>query len=156
MKLKINLLKIAMLFIALFCTTIGVLLVFNVINELYKGFSFIGVLLILAIVFSLFFGYLLVFYLFKILDLVQKNQPFTKEILTYIVKVKWGIIGIGLSFLGILPFALWVGEKEDAPGVILFSLFICGVPWAIFIFSQVVEYLFKSAIFLQEENELTI
>ncbi len=55
-----------------------------------------------------------------------------------------------------MPFFYLVGEKDDAPGLILLGLVITFAPTVIAVFAAVLEKLLKDAIDIKSENDLTI
>ncbi|EGW41794.1 hypothetical protein DOT_0212 [Desulfosporosinus sp. OT] len=55
-----------------------------------------------------------------------------------------------------MPFFYLVGEKDDAPGLILLGLVITFAPTVIAVFAAVLEKLLKDAIDIKSENDLTV
>ena len=70
--------------------------------------------------------------------------------------IKYCAISIGLLYAMDMPFFYLVGEKDDAPGLILLGLVITFAPTVIAVFAAVLEKLLKDAIDIKSENDLTI
>lgn len=156
MKLKLKLFKGAILFfgaiILLFTTLIGIQL-FTSTNTQVTSYELI---FIAAILLTVYFSFNILFNLFKVVDLIAKKQAFTEAILRFVKRIKKTIFYLACSFCGVLPLVYHGADIEDAPGLMLLGIGVVLIPFAIFLFAQIVEELFKSAIELQKENDLTV
>jgi RsiW-degrading membrane proteinase PrsW (M82 family) len=76
--------------------------------------------------------------------------------LKVVSQIKKLILLVSIVFVGILPFFYRVADRKDAPGVMVIGLAFVSIPFTAFIFTQIVEELFKSATELKSDSELTI
>lgn len=153
MKLKVNLLKTALVIISLFVVFITVIFMFQFSSEKK---NLVNSILFCAVFGSVLLGFRVLFLLNRILDFVQRTEAFSAKTLKVVSKIKKLILLISLVFLGILPFFYTVADRQDAPGVLVIGLGLVSIPFTAFIFSQIVEELFKSAAELKNDSELTI
>lgn len=154
MNTKVNLLKSALVIIAFFAAFITVIIFFQFFSGEKAQISMVS--LFLSIILSVLLGFRVLFLLTRILTYIKNSEAFSSKTLKVVSEIKKTILMISIIFLGILPFFYTVADRQDAPGVLVIGLAIAFVPFTAFIFSQIVEELFKSAIELKEDNELTI
>lgn len=119
-------------------------------------YPFIVGLLGVAVYGTLIVGSFMLYSLNQILQQVLSKRPFADEVLLPLKKIHWSLAGLTVAFGFSLPFWYQVAQLEDAPGVMLIGLAVVAIPFACFIFFYIVEELFKSALNLQNENDLTI
>ncbi|WP_076801327.1 DUF2975 domain-containing protein [Latilactobacillus curvatus] len=94
--------------------------------------------------------------LVQILRLIKHHQVFLPQTLQYVSAIRKAILVASLTALFALPFFYRITQLEDAPGLMLLGLGLVFIPFAILILMQIVEDLFKSAIALQSEVDLTV
>lgn len=92
----------------------------------------------------------------QILRLIEHHQVFLPQTLRYVSAIRKAILVASLTVLFALPFFYRITQLEDAPGLMLLGLGLVFIPFAILILMQIVEDLFKSAIALQSEVDLTV
>lgn len=92
----------------------------------------------------------------QILRLIEHHQVFLPQTLRYVSAIRKAILVASLTALFDLPFFYRITQLEDAPGLMLLGLGLVFIPFAILILMQIVEDLFKSAIALQSEVDLTV
>lgn len=151
---KVNLLKIALLligFLALFMITGIAIQFFQATDK-----NLVVSLFFLVIVTAVLLGLRVLFFLNRILNCIKGPEAFSSKTLYLVTKVKNTILVIGVVMLGILPFFYHVADVEDAPGVMVIGFIILLIPFTAYIFSQIVEELFKKATTIQVESDLTI
>lgn len=156
MKLKTRLLKLALVGLGAFLLVLATIFTMSLITEGTTGMSAIAWLFFAAVGLTAFFGLWTLFYLYQIVDLIAKNNSFSERTLVLVAKVKHQILAAAISFCGILPFVAQVADLEDAPGLILVGMGPILLPFAAYLFSLIVEELFKNAISLKNEQDLTI
>jgi hypothetical protein len=109
------------------------------------------VMLIAAIpfFFALYQGLLLLSY-------IDTNNVFSGLSVKAIQKIKYCAFTISTLYAAAMPLTIMIAEKDDAPGAVVIGLvFICA-PLITGVFAAVLEKLFRNAIELKSENELTI
>jgi hypothetical protein len=96
------------------------------------------------------------FLLNRILNFIKGAEAFSVKTLKVVSQIKKLILLVSIVFVGILPFFYRVADRKDAPGVMVIGLAFVSIPFTAFIFTQIVEELFKSATELKSDSELTI
>lgn len=156
MELKTRLLKIALLGLGAFILMLGFIMTMSLINEGLNDLNIYVWIFVISLAASGVIGLWVLYYLYQIVDLIQENTSFSEETLRLVAKVKHRILAASITFLGILPFVAHVADTDDAPGLILIGLGLVAIPFVAYVFSLIVEELFKNAIHLKSEQDLTI
>jgi hypothetical protein len=92
----------------------------------------------------------------KLLNHIEKNTAFSPVSVRALQAIKLCGIAISVCYVGTLPFFYHVADVDDAPGLALIALaFVC-VPLVVTTFAAVLEKLFRNAIELKSENDLTV
>lgn len=98
-----------------------------------------------------------VFQIWKLLNLIDRNQAFTNASVNTMKKVKYCGLVMSALFITLMPLVFRVADNEDAPGMILmFGAIFVGVPFVIGVFAGVAQRLFQNAIDIKKENDLTV
>lgn len=92
----------------------------------------------------------------KLLNLIDKNKTFTTSSVKAFAKIKYAAIVAAVLFAGSLPLFYSIADTEDAPGVMVIGLAVTCVPFAFGIFAAVMQRLFKNAVAIKKENDLTV
>lgn len=151
---KIKLLRAALVIIGL----LALLLMTGISIQFFQATdkNLIVDLFFLVIVATFFLGFRVLFFLNHILSCIKGPDAFSNKTLKLVVQVKNTILAISVIMLGILPFFYRAADIEDAPRVMVIGLIIVMIPFIAYIFSQIVEELFKKATSIQVESDLTI
>lgn len=96
------------------------------------------------------------FNLEKLLKQIANEKLFSDYALMLFKKIKFTILTIGIASIGFMSMFFHVARGAEAPGVVLFGLGIVFIPFAIFVFCEVLESILKSAIKIKQDNDLTI
>ncbi|MDT2613943.1 DUF2975 domain-containing protein [Enterococcus dongliensis] len=154
MNKKVNFLNAALVLISLLVVFITVIFSIQFFSEEIRPF-FVSCLFVSFIV-SVLLGFRVLFLLAKMLRYIKKSEAFSMKTLKVVSAIKKTILLISIVFLGILPFFYTVADWQDAPGILVIGFALVLLPFTAFIFSQIVEELFKNAAELKTDNELTI
>lgn len=154
MNKKVNFLNAALVLISLLVVFITVIFSIQFFSEEIRPF-FVSCLFVSFIV-SVLLGFRVLFLLAKMLRYIKKSEAFSMKTLKVVSAIKKTILLISIAFLGILPFFYTVADRQDAPGILVIGFALVLLPFTAFIFSQIVEELFKNAAELKTDNELTI
>ncbi|WP_226658099.1 DUF2975 domain-containing protein [Pseudalkalibacillus hwajinpoensis] len=92
----------------------------------------------------------------RLLSLIDKNDAFSPRSVHALRVIKWCAVAISSVYLVVMPFFYLIGEKDDAPGVILIGLVFIFASFVIAVFTAVLQKLVKSAIEIKSENDLTV
>ena len=93
---------------------------------------------------------------YKLLSYIDKNIAFSELSVKALKTIKYCAISISLLYAMEMPFFYLVGEKDDAPGLILLGLVLTFAPTVIAVFAAVLEKLLNDAINIKSENDLTV
>lgn len=154
MNKKVNFLNAALVLISLLVVFITVIFSIQFFSEEIRPF-FVSCLFVSFIV-SVLLGFRVLFLLAKMLRYIKKSEAFSMKTLKVVSAIKKTILLISIVFLGILPFFYTMADRQDAPGILVIGFALVLLPFTAFIFSQIVEELFKNAAELKTDNELTI
>lgn len=157
MKIKTTFLKIILLGMSVFILFVAMLWTFGLIhaysaNELYPARIIAHISLYGTAISSL----SIIFFVYRILRLIDQNNPFSTQALQLIRKIKQATLVIFVLFLGLLPMVYRIADVEDAPGVVIIGLGIIAVPLALSVFVATIEKLLESVIQIKHENDLTV
>lgn len=100
--------------------------------------------------------YLALFFSYKILLLIDHNQTFSDQSVSYIDKIKWCAIAFGIIYIIILPFVYLIAEEDDAPGLIIIGMSPIFASFVVALFATILATLFKDAMQIKDENDLTV
>lgn len=109
-----------------------------------------------TIILTDFFAFSALRILYKMVTLIGHEQAFSNQILPLVTKLNRQILLVAVSFCGILPFVYQMTQNEDAPGIMILGLMLVSIPFSLVVFGKIVEELFKQAVNLKKEQDLTI
>lgn len=92
----------------------------------------------------------------KLLSYIDKNTAFSQASANALNYIKYCAIAITILYVACLPFVFRFAELDDAPGVILFWLAICGGPLVIAVFAALLQMLLENILEMKSENDLTV
>ena len=92
----------------------------------------------------------------KLLGHIDKNQAFSQLSVSTLKIIKYCAIIIALLFVAGMPYIFYVGDRDDAPGVVLIGLVIIFASFVIATFAALLQKLLKDALDIKSENDLTV
>jgi hypothetical protein len=92
----------------------------------------------------------------RLLNLIDAGQAFTIHAVRALRRIATSATIISGIFTLLLPFFYMWADGDDAPGLLVFALFLVLAPCTIAVFAAVMQRLFKEAIDIKSENELTV
>lgn len=157
MKIKTTFLKIALGGMALFILFVGLLVTMGALSSYFNHDLFLEqIIAYIALYIAAFLALAVIIFIYRMLRLIDKDQPFTTEALQIVSGVKKLIIGLFVALLGILPMFYYIADNGDAPGVMIIGLGIVSLPLAVAIFVATMEKLLMRVIQIKQENDLTV
>ena len=99
--------------------------------------------------FALYQGLLLLRY-------IDKNSAFSELSVKAIKKIKYSAGVISVLYALMMPYIIYVADKDDAPGAVIIGLVFIFAPFVIAVFAAVLERLLQNAIDIKSENDLTV
>jgi hypothetical protein len=100
--------------------------------------------------------YFALYQAWKLLVYIDKNTAFSTASVQALRTIKHCAAVICFLWLAAMPWIYGIAEVDDAPGLILFGLFIAGAPLVVAVFSAVLEKLVRNAMEIKSENDLTV
>ncbi|MCH5461714.1 DUF2975 domain-containing protein [Lactobacillus sp. LC28-10] len=97
-----------------------------------------------------------VLYAEKLLSIIDHQQAFSATAVDYLNRLKWSLVVVTAGVWLWLPFIFAVTQLDDAPGLLLIGLVIAAVPLILTVFMAVLVRLWKAALQLKNENDLTV
>ena len=128
----------------------------NFAAELYPEMGYIKYLILIDMYAAAIPFYFALYQTFKLLNLIDKENAFSKRSVTALKNIKYCAALIsGLYVLG-MPLYYLLAERDDAPGIIVIGLVLIFASFVIAVFAAVLEKLLTSAIEIKIENDLTV
>jgi hypothetical protein len=156
-KIKTNYLKIALGAILLFILFLELLVTFNLLSTFFKQeLYWQKILTYLGLYSAGILGILVVAWVYRILRLIDQDNPFSQQALKLVMGIKNMMLGIFLALSITLPMFYHIADVEDAPGVVLIGLGLAAIPLAGVTFVATVEKLLERVIHMKLENDLTV
>lgn len=92
----------------------------------------------------------------KLLYYIDKNKAFSELSVKALERIKYCAVIFGMLYAAILPLFYTIGDKEDAPGVIVIGMVMTFAPIVIAVFAAVLQKLLQHAIDIKSEHDLTV
>lgn len=92
----------------------------------------------------------------KLLDYIDRNDAFTDGAVKALKDIKYAAFAISTLYTVGMPYIFYVGDRDDAPGVVALGFVIAGASFVIAIAAAVFQKLFQNAVDIKSENDLTV
>lgn len=92
----------------------------------------------------------------KLLDYIDRNTAFSELSVKALKNIKYCAMMISALYVAGMPYIFFVGDKDDAPGVILVGLVIIFASLVVAVFAAVLQRLLGNIIEIKSENDLTV
>ncbi|CQR47667.1 hypothetical protein BN1058_01994 [Paraliobacillus sp. PM-2] len=92
----------------------------------------------------------------KLLTYIDKNKAFSVLSVDALKVIKHCALAISGVYTMLIPLIYIIGEKDDAPGIILIGLVIIFASFVIAVFASLLQKLLRNAIDIKIENDLTV
>ncbi|WP_138496325.1 DUF2975 domain-containing protein [Paenibacillus pinistramenti] len=93
---------------------------------------------------------------FRLLGFIDKDKAFSELSVKALRLIKFCAVAISILYLASMPFFYLIGDKDDAPGVIVIGMVLTFAPIVIAVFAAVLQQLLQNAIDIKAENDLTV
>ena len=91
-----------------------------------------------------------------LLGYIDANTAFSPLSVKALQNIKYCAFSISSIFAAGMPYIFYVGDRDDAPGVVALGLVISASACVIGVFAAVLERLLQNAIDIKSENDLTV
>ncbi|WP_085523667.1 DUF2975 domain-containing protein [Tuberibacillus sp. Marseille-P3662] len=152
-------LKIAVILIGLPVLAVCIFLVPEIASyaaELYPDMTYMKYLVLIDLYAAAIPFYFALYQAFKLLHYIDKNKAFSELSVRALKNIKHCAITISILYVVGMPLFYLMGEKDDAPGIILIGMVIIFASLVIAVFAAVLQKLLKEAIDIKSENDLTV
>jgi hypothetical protein len=92
----------------------------------------------------------------RLLSYIDKNNAFSELSVKALKNIKYCATTITVLYVAGMPLFYLMGERDDAPGVIVIGMMFVFAPLVIAVFAAVLQKLLKNAIDIKSENDLTV
>jgi len=92
----------------------------------------------------------------RLLNAIDRNLVFSPVAVDPLKKIKYCALVIGGLYVLFMPLLYLMGEKDDAPGIILIGLIVLFGSAIVAVFAAVLQKLLQNAIDIKSENDLTV
>ncbi|APC47811.1 hypothetical protein BME96_06335 [Virgibacillus halodenitrificans] len=128
----------------------------NFAVELYPDMAYLKYLIFLVMYSAAIPFYIALYQACKLLSYIDKSKAFSQFSVTALKKIKYCAITISSIYVVGMPLFYLIGEKDDAPGVILIGMILIFASFVIAVFAAVLQKLLRNAIEIKTENDLTV
>ena len=152
-------LKIAVILIGIPVLALCIFLVPEIGNfaaELYPDIAYVKYLVLIDLYAAAIPFYFALYQAFKLLSYIDKNKAFSDLSVKALKTIKYCAITISILFAAGMPLFYLIGDKDDAPGVIVLGLVIIFASMVIAVFAAVLQRLLQEAIDIKSENDLIV
>lgn len=138
-----------------------IILCFFILPEIAKGAgdpypSWTNLPFLIGLSLSIIPFFLALFQALNLLNLIDKDKAFSESSVRALKIIKYCALVIAVLFATTLPSFFIFADTDDAPGLGLVGLGLTLVPVVIAAFAAVLEKLFRNAIDIKSENDLTV
>lgn len=159
MKRETFFLKAAVLLIGLPVLAMCIFLVpemANYVADVYSEVVFMRYLVFIGMYIPAIPFYYALYQAFKLLSYIDMNKAFSDLSVKVLSNIKYSAVIISILLITDMPFLYVIGDKEDAPGIIVIGMGFIFASMVIAVFAAVLQRLLKSAKEIKSENDLTV
>lgn len=128
----------------------------NFAAELYPNNAYMKYLVLIDLYATAIPFYFALYQAFRLLSYIDKNEAFSELSVTALKNIKYCAITLSILYVVGMPLFYLMGERDDAPGIIVLGLIIIFASMVIAVFAAVLQKLLKDAIDIKKDNDLTI
>lgn len=92
----------------------------------------------------------------KLLGYVDHGKAFSEQSVSALRNIKYAGAFIGLVYAAGMPLIYYIGDIEDAPGLIVLGMIFTVAPLIVAAFAAVLQRLVQHAVSIKSENDLTV
>lgn len=92
----------------------------------------------------------------QLLGHIDKNKAFSALSVKALKRIAYSALTISIVFMVSMPFFYIWADNDDAPGLVIVSMFLVLAPFVVAVFAAVLQRLFQEAIDIKSENDLTV
>jgi len=92
----------------------------------------------------------------RLLRYIDTGKAFSVLSVVALRRIAYCAIAISAVFVASMPFFFIWAQHDDAPGLIVIGMILVGASFVIAVFAGVLERLFRDAIEIKSENDLTV
>lgn len=141
---------------ALLCVFVAPILSSGIVRE-YPSISYVQYPVLVALYLAALSFLVALFWGFKLLRYIDRHEAFSHLSVRALKWIKYSVAAVSGFFALLMPVVYYIADREDAPGLLLFSgiIFVLA-PFIIAVFAALLQKLFQSAIDIKTENDLTV
>ena len=93
---------------------------------------------------------------YALLNLIDKNEAFSESSVRAFRNIKYAGLTISALYTAGMPYIFYLGDTDDAPGVVALGFVIIFASFVIATFAAVLQKLIQTAMDIKSENDLTV
>jgi hypothetical protein len=128
----------------------------NYAVDLYPDMAYLKYLVLIDFYATAIPYYFALYQAFKLLGYIDQNKAFSDLSVKALKTIKYCAITISALYVAGMPLFFMMGDKDDAPGVVLIGLVLIFAPLVIATFAAVLQRVLQDAIDIKSENDLTV
>jgi len=157
MKLETIFLKIAIVLIAIPILALGIIGMLRIADDAVNPeYAHLLYPILIGIYVSMIPFFVALFQALRLLSYIDRNIAFSELSVIALKNIKYCATIISILFVVEMPFFYFLAEKDDAPGIILIGMAFIFASFVFAVFAAVLQKLFKNAIDIKAENDLTV
>jgi hypothetical protein len=152
-------LKIAVILIGIPVLALCIFLVPEIANfaaELYPDIAYMKYLVLIDLYATAIPFYFALYQAFKLLRYIDKNKAFSELSVKALKTIKYCAFTISILYVVGMPLFFLMGDKDDAPGIIVIGMVMIFASMVIAVFAAVLQRLLQEAIEIKSENDLIV
>lgn len=123
---------------------------------LYSGLSILGILVFADLYATAIPFYFALYQAFMLLCYMDKNQAFSELSVRALKHIKSCALLICILYVAGMPLFFLMADADDAPGIMMIGLLMAFASLVIAVFAAILHRLFKEALDIKTENDLTV
>jgi len=122
----------------------------------YPSATYVFYCILLAVYLSaLPFSYAL-YQAWQVLSYIDKGKAFSLVSVTALKRIAYCALAISAIYAASMPFFYIWADRDDAPGLVIISMMLVAAPLTVAVFAAVLQRLFRQALGIKSENDLTV
>ncbi len=126
------------------------------VAEEYPHYTYVFYVILSAFYVAAVPFYVALYQAMKLLSYIDNGKAFTLFAVKALKRIAYSALSISAVFVASLPFFYIWADNDDAPGLVIVGMFLVVAPFTIAVFAALLQRLFREAIEIKDENDLTV
>lgn len=121
------------------------------LSHTYVFYSILSVMYLSVVPF-----YIALYQVLRLLRYIDTHKAFSMLSVKALKYIAYCALAISLLYAASMPFFYIWADNDDAPGLIIVNMFMVLAPFTIAVFAAVLQRVFREALEIKSENDLTV